>query len=75
MSTLLERRELCADRILCERVAQALLESGKQCAVDTLIAKLVCGSSVLGNNAEESVKLSTTAITDAEIVTAVALLP
>ena len=40
-STLLERRLLCQDRLFRERMAQALLESGKSVSVDVALGKCV----------------------------------
>ena len=59
MSTLLDRRGICQDRLLRERVAQAILETGAQSSVDAVIVVL----------AQSVTKASE--ISDAEIIAAV----
>ena len=45
-STLENRMESCADRMLCERVAQALLEAGKTASLDRAVAGVVVAAAV-----------------------------
>ncbi len=67
-STLLERRALCQDRSLRERMSQALLEAGKTTTVDSALA--------LGVAALEAASADLSApITDEMIISFVATLP
>ena len=67
MATLLERKMICADESLAARVSQALLEAGKDASVASVVAGLVAAS-----ESGDLVKKLGPAITDEEIVAAVA---
>jgi hypothetical protein len=63
MSSLLERKMVCQDRLLVERVEQALAEAGKSANVAAVVAGLVAAAEFSAGKAPTSSE-----VTDDEII-------
>ncbi len=74
-STLVQRRAVCADESLWERVGQAMVELGKQGVLASVVAGIVLASPVVGEKATTVGKLLGPSITDEEIIAYVKALP